>query len=194
MGERTTQSEPVETGATLQIVLGEINRLIKEQFGERDAEIFRRYDAGEKSLQIAKSFDLTGNRIKQIASNVQRFVNQCFSGKRLRVLPLIQRLQGGPKDIDIILAAAGFEIDKGQYAALVKREELALQPQTFKTELDHLNLSARSRNALVNHGITTVEDLHKLTCQDLDVIRGIGPASIRNIQQALQLKGFHLSK
>ncbi|MBS1629341.1 MAG: hypothetical protein JST27_04700 [Bacteroidetes bacterium] len=186
--------EPTEAGEILQYIVGGIYSIIQEQFGERDAEIFRLSDAGEKVHQLAISFGLSNSRIKQIIASVERFIWNCFNGDRLRILPLIQDLKSKEEKVELILLAAGYKIDKAYFSSLKKCEELVVEQQPAKTELDKLDLNARSRNALIHHNVTTVEDLCKLKHRDLHFMRGIGPDSINNIKEALGKQGLNLTE
>ncbi|MBS1614925.1 MAG: hypothetical protein JST06_02290 [Bacteroidetes bacterium] len=96
--------------------------------------------------------------------------------------------------VELILLAAGYKIDKAYFSSLKKCEELVVEQQPAKTELDKLDLNARSRNALIHHNVTTVEDLCKLKHRDLHFMRGIGPDSINNIKEALGKQGLNLTE
>ena len=52
-------------------------------------------------------------------------------------------------------------------------------------EIDKLELSSRTRNSLVEVGITTVADLKKRTAAELTEIRGLGPKALEEITAKL---------
>ena len=52
-------------------------------------------------------------------------------------------------------------------------------------EIDKLELSSRTRNSLVEAGITTIADLRKKTDSQLAEIRGLGPKSLTEIKEKL---------
>jgi N utilization substance protein A len=52
-------------------------------------------------------------------------------------------------------------------------------------EIDKLELSSRSRNSLVEAGITTIKDLKSKSEDELSEIRGLGPKGLEEIDQKL---------
>lgn len=187
-------AEPMQAGESLQFVVGTMYRLLQEQFGERDAAIFWRYDSGETAKEIAQLYHLNAARIRQIVSAVNRFLNECFSQDRLRILPVLQRLQTDGDRVNQILLWAGYTLDTLPETRLVKKEEQPLDAPPAKTEIDKLNLNSRCVTALLHRKITTIEDLCNLTHEELYIMRGIGPLSMAHIQQRLRELGLSIKQ
>lgn len=96
---------------------------------ERNAEILRRYTAGETAIQLADEYDLTEKRIYAILKNERR------RGKlTMRVVNILERLGINPGDIDAIAA--------------LPEAELFRQPSMGSGSLDTL------RSYLLSHGRT----------------------------------------
>lgn len=52
-----------------------------------------------------------------------------------------------------------------------------------------LELSDRIKNLLIENGLTTAEQVSALTDEELDLIDGIGPASIEDIRASIEVLG-----
>ena len=47
--------------------------------------------------------------------------------------------------------------------------------------IDELNLSVRTRNCLIRHGVTTVGELSDMSNEDITRVRGMGATGLREI-------------
>ena len=186
-------TEPIPVGESMQMIATSIYRLIQEAFGKRDADIFWDYDNGKKAQQIAKAHGLTSNRVRQIIVCVSKFVDECFSEKRLRSLTIVLNLQTNREQAEHILLSAGYYLDITGGDIRESEKELDLEQKPVKTELDVLNLNTRTRTALVNRRITTVEELCSMTRRDLHVTRGIGPLLMKHIEHQMEAHNLHFS-
>lgn len=191
--QNLSEPESIQAGESIQCIGESIYRLIQEAFGKRDADIFWEYDNGQKAPQIAKARGLTGGRVRQIVGSVSKFVDQCFCEKRLRLLTLILKLQTNREEAEHLLLSAGYYLDFSRGDIRESEKQLDLEKRPVKTELDILNLNTRTRTALTNRRITTVEDLCSMTRHDLHVTRGIGPLLMKHIEHQMEAHNLHFS-
>lgn len=186
------QADMLEPGDCLKYVVGGIYRILQEEFGERNTEIFWEHDKGTRVNEIASIYHLTPSRVRQIISVITRYIDRCFSVKHLRILPLIHLLQTKDDEVKQILLSAGYTIDTLPEHTLVKGEQQILPAKQFKTELDKLNLNTRCMTVLHKCNIYTVEDLCALTLKQLQFMRGLGTESLEHIQLRLREHGLSL--
>jgi DNA-directed RNA polymerase subunit alpha len=63
-----------------------------------------------------------------------------------------------------------------------------------KVSIEELKLSARVKNALSKEGITTIEELTKMTKADLKKVKNMGQKSVQLIKEVLKTRGLSLKK
>jgi DNA-directed RNA polymerase subunit alpha len=102
--------------------------------------------------------------------------------------------------ISQLKAIVGFkETDEGSRDSVSDMEEghetkdkKEIDPESLKTRIESLGLSARTMNALVNANIRTVGGLSRKREEDLLEIEGLGAKGINEIKKALEQLGIFL--
>jgi DNA-directed RNA polymerase alpha subunit len=121
--------------------------------------------------QIAKDFDLTRERIRQIEQKaIRMIVNKLKSNYELN------KVMKQEKSIDT-------KVDKPMDSVDIT---------IFCMSVDYLELSARAGNCLKIAGIETVDDLIKLTERDLRKMRNCGEVTIKEIKMKLSKYNLYL--
>ena len=84
--------------------------------------------------------------------------------------------------------------DKTQFVEILVEKEDKSKEQILEMTLEDLDLSVRSFNCLKRAGVITVEDMIKLTEDDLMKVRNLGRKSLEEVLQKMESLGFKLGK
>lgn len=173
-----------------------VEEVITMAMDERHQKALRmRYEQGLTYAKIGEALGVKQERIRQIVQMGLRKLREPKHYYRLNAIPQIEavKLQWANGEL-----AKECEQLKQQIADLFGELERGREAQNLKmpleSSIDKLNLSMRSRNALLANEIGTVGKLVACSEYHLRGFRNLGDTSITNIKNALAEYGYELRK
>lgn len=147
--------------------------------------------------QTGKLFGLTRDRIRQIEAKAIRKLRHPNRAKYFRygVLGIIENIKTGYYNQFLELEGKLIELCKLNTKAadeVIQTNEL--RRKYAPTKIENMDLSVRSYNCLKRADINTLQDLTKLSYEDMTRIRNLGQKSVKEIIEKLREYGYEVRK
>lgn len=159
----------LELNADLDVLEERIEKMLDEIYPREKDVLHYRYKEQLTLQVIAKKYDLTVQRIRQIEAKALR---------KLR----------SPRRSDFIKTGIDIEIEKQKILEkVIKQKESTMQNMSFdRIRIEHLELSVRSYNCLKRAGYNTLKDLLMMSDNDFWRVRNMGAKSIEEVKEKIK--------
>lgn len=165
-------------------------RIIRERAGINDEMQPKTYE--DIALIIGKS----PSRIHVLFDKAMR--NLDYRVKDVRELLLLSQLDLSEKTKKLIFANSELKffddyskvIDKDEYRELKDKNLAIIKKENERITIDKLELSVRAVNCIRRRGITSVDELIKMTTEEVATIRNIGKSAYEEVVNKIHSLGF----
>ncbi len=132
---------------------------------------------------------VSGSTYRELMRRLGRLQSELANpdGSRIDPVLLIQTL-------DVLLSGKVFELTITPKPVEDEFLYLSLPPEVLTTDIQMLGLKTTTYNILKRHGIDTIEDLLERSAADLLDIAYFGPRLLEELNRALAVHGWHLSR
>lgn len=195
---------------------------LRAQYSERDVELYIKWYSGVPLTTIMSAFSLRKQQVHHIVKALEERIDSCFAWHRIQALFELTPLEFGTsqgrrihEQMDSALAkvvtlkADSLASDEAFLRTVIRHDEresefyegdlsVRHRPQKLeivresRTPLNDLGLSCRAYNVVSSKGARTIEELCKLTRQQVLSERNCGQRTIEEIERALSERGFSL--
>ena len=166
----------------------ETAEFILTTLSERERDILKRHVSGETTTSIGESYGVTRERARQILAKT---IRKLHSPPRLRILQ-DGKVASDVKDLEAKLEKERLAEEKARTAEKLRELEARMDQSYSEMWIEELDPSVRTYNCLRKENINTVGDLLRQTRYSLGKIRGMGKASLEEIDRLLASRGLHL--
>ena len=166
-----------------------IGSLGMEPFTKREVAILRLLMSGEPIPEVAKRFDLTGERVRQVANRAMRLLVKRVPD---RVADEMEQMQKKISDLEATVEQLNKDNDKLRTIAKKKGAMDVVDGTVYSRPIRDLFLCVRADNCLRVMGVETIGELCSLKPKELLGWRNFGHQSLLDVTNKLASMGLAL--
>jgi len=175
-----------------------LDSVLEEALDDRQQKIIRMvFEQGVTYRKIGETFGVSVERARQIKGEAIRKLREPKYYLRLCAVPKMETMRLRFEVGELTRQKKELEEQIAHLNGLI-RENQRVSAAQLSTPLDtpiaELDLSVRCLTCLTKHGVKTIGELLNYSISDLQGIRNLGRKSARDIERALNARGYELKQ